>query len=104
MDCFFVLSGFVIAYKYSSINEKQGILKFYIKRFLRLLPLHYFCLSVIFIYGPFLELLNTQGFFMDSDIKKLTFILINILLILLISDFTNRKIEFVGLKFFNKIN
>jgi peptidoglycan/LPS O-acetylase OafA/YrhL len=62
VDCFFVLSGFVIALKYSGINEMGGVLKFYIKRFLRLLPLHYFCLSVMFIYVLFSKLIFIKYF------------------------------------------
>lgn len=49
VDFFFVLSGFVLAYGYSSkLNDPGAIAKFIVRRFGRLWPLHIFTLLVLF--------------------------------------------------------
>ncbi|TDB59805.1 acyltransferase family protein [Arundinibacter roseus] len=46
VDFFFVLSGFVIAYRYESIADTDALSSFFRKRFFRLYPLHLFMLLV----------------------------------------------------------
>jgi len=55
VDFFFVISGFVITYNYSSkINSFQNLIRFQIKRLIRLYPLH---LVMLIIFG-FLEIIK----------------------------------------------
>jgi peptidoglycan/LPS O-acetylase OafA/YrhL len=44
VDFFFILSGFVIAYNYTHISTGTQLKNFYLKRFLRLYPLHFIVL------------------------------------------------------------
>ena len=51
VDLFFVLSGYVIAYNYTNkINSISTLLKFQIKRFFRLYPLHVATLLFFLLY------------------------------------------------------
>src|SRR5664279_4470354 len=55
VDLFFVLSGFLISSQLFAQIKKEGtfsIRDFYIKRFFRILPIHYFVLAVYFLF-PF---------------------------------------------------
>src|SRR5690349_1149576 len=50
VDFFFVLSGFVISYSYSSFPTRESLQRFYKKRLLRLYPLHFFLLLVFVLF------------------------------------------------------
>ena len=52
VDFFFVLSGFVISYSYSSFPTGESLRRFYKKRLLRLYPLHV-CLLLVFVLFEF---------------------------------------------------
>ncbi len=47
---FFVLSGFVLTYRY--YNENINLKKYYISRLNKLIPLYYFSLFLFFIFNP----------------------------------------------------
>ncbi len=67
VDFFFVLSGFVIAYSYSSrIFTLMDLLKFKFKRFLRLYPLHILTLLIFLIIEFTKYFLSTKGIFSDT--------------------------------------
>lgn len=53
VDFFFVLSGFVIAYNYSSLVSFQEFKVFYKKRFIRLYPMLFFSVLVYFSFRVF---------------------------------------------------
>ncbi|MFS4467929.1 acyltransferase family protein [Maribacter sp. 2210JD10-5] len=50
VDFFFVLSGFVIAYNYNSLNSYKGLWIYLKKRFIRLYPLLLFTVSIYFLF------------------------------------------------------
>ena len=61
VDFFFVLSGFVISYKYLyNLKNKNDFIKFIKKRFLRLYPLHFFLLIVYLFFDYFQNYLGYQ--------------------------------------------
>ncbi len=62
VDFFFVLSGFVIAYNYSTrINTVKDLLKFKLKRILRLYPLHILMLLIF-------SLLEVAKYFVNKKV------------------------------------
>ena len=69
VDFFFVLSGFVIAYNYSSrINTFIDLLKFKFKRILRLYPLHILTLLIFMLVEIAKYFLTTKaGIFSETE-------------------------------------
>ena len=70
VDFFFVLSGFLITYllfkekeKYNKLNVKS----FYIRRVLRIWPLYYVVLILIFFILPFIEYPEVPGLNINDD-------------------------------------
>jgi peptidoglycan/LPS O-acetylase OafA/YrhL len=62
VDFFFVLSGFVISYKYLyNLKNKNDFIKFIKKRFLRLYPLHFFLLIIYLFFDYFQNYLGYQS-------------------------------------------
>jgi peptidoglycan/LPS O-acetylase OafA/YrhL len=48
---FFSLSAYLLGYKIYTRNvDKRSVLSFYLKRFLRIVPLYYFVISMVFMY------------------------------------------------------
>lgn len=63
VNCFFVLSGFLITYliiQEKKINGQINIKRFWIRRILRIWPLYYFCVFWGFIAFPFIKSLFGQ--------------------------------------------
>ena len=54
MDCFFVLSGFLITGLLADIRERNEFPKFYARRFLRVFPIYYLFLTICFL-APWLQ-------------------------------------------------
>jgi peptidoglycan/LPS O-acetylase OafA/YrhL len=65
VSIFFVLSGFLITYLLVSeheVSHKISLKKFYMRRVLRIWPLYYLVIIVIFIVFPFLKSLGFMGY------------------------------------------
>ena len=43
---FFVLSGFILGYRYPRLPERRTVARFYWARFARIWPVHFFCLML----------------------------------------------------------
>src|SRR5262249_45008339 len=41
---FFVLSGFILGYRYPELPDRRAVARFYWARFARIWPVHFFCL------------------------------------------------------------
>lgn len=50
VDLFFILSGFVIALNYPSIDQRQSFISFIKKRFIRLYPLLFFSVATFLLF------------------------------------------------------
>lgn len=49
---FFVLSGFILTYVYPSLNSKHAIKRFFLARFARIWPVHFFCFLLVIFTLP----------------------------------------------------
>ena len=49
---FFVLSGFILAYRYPELPDRRAIGRFYWARFARIWPVHFFCLMLSLVTVP----------------------------------------------------
>lgn len=49
---FFVLSGFILTYVYPALNNRDDIGRYFIARFARIWPAHFFSLIIVFILFP----------------------------------------------------
>jgi peptidoglycan/LPS O-acetylase OafA/YrhL len=49
---FFVLSGFILGYRYPHLRDRRAVLRFYGARFARIWPVHFFCLMLSLTIVP----------------------------------------------------
>lgn len=66
---FFVLSGFILTYNYSNIQNAKECLKFYVSRIARIWPAHAFCLLMIVLLVP--EVFHLNGKLLPSFVSNL---------------------------------
>jgi peptidoglycan/LPS O-acetylase OafA/YrhL len=58
VDAFFILSGYILTHVYGQILTRDTVPDYLVKRFSRIYPLHFVCLSVFLVLGVFKEKLN----------------------------------------------
>jgi len=49
---FFVLSGFILGYRYPNLSGRRAVARFYWARFARIWPVHFFCLMLSLAFVP----------------------------------------------------
>ena len=81
VDFFFILSGFVISYSYQNLSNKDEIIKYLKKRFLRIYPLHFFTLLMIIILIFLFNIFVNKEFNIFNDYYTLKSLILNFLLI-----------------------
>ena len=70
VDFFFVLSGFLISYLLFKEKDKFGFINlkhFYIRRILRIWPLYYFIVVLVFIILPLINFPSVPGYSLEGD-------------------------------------
>ena len=81
---FFVLSGFLITYLLVSEEKLTGkihIKQFYIRRFLRILPLYFLLIVIVFFIIPFIDFFNIPNLKNPLEINFTSILLLHIFLI-----------------------
>lgn len=81
---FFVLSGFLITYLLISEEKLTGKIhtkKFYIRRFLRILPLYFLLIVIVFFAIPYIEVFNIPHLKNPLDTDFSSILILHILLI-----------------------
>lgn len=81
---FFVLSGFLITYLLVSEEKLTGRIhtkKFYIRRFLRILPLYFLLIAIVFFVIPYIDIFNVPRLKNPLQTDFLSILLLHIFLI-----------------------
>lgn len=80
VDIFFIISGFVITYKYAYINDVKSYLNYLFKRIKRIYPLHIFTVFIILISIFVIDSFFGGEFLFKNEIYSLRNLILNIFL------------------------